>query len=378
MPRRWAVSTSMRPAWIEVDTGAYESNLRNLAEYTGRPVIAVVKANAYGHGLDICGPAAERAGAMAFGVALTEEGLALRQAGVEGRIFLLGLSLPEQSVEILASCLEPLVSRQEQLDAFEDAALRLNTSAAIHIKVETGMNRLGAVPDDAIQLIDRVVRSPRLRLAGVVTHFAAVESDAALTDAQWAAFEPVLQLAQGLSPRPVLHAANSAAGLWRPETWLDAVRAGIVSYGVPPAGPPAPFPLRPAASVKARLVQVSEVSPGARVSYGGSWTAAAPSRLAVAPIGYADGLPWSLSNKGHALVGGIKVPIRGRICMDQLVLDVTAVRNVGVGDEAVFIGRQGEATILAEDVAAAAGTIPYEILTRLSRRLPRIARRTAG
>ena len=363
----------MRAAWIELDLDAYRANLRALSDYTERPVLAVVKANGYGHGLVTMAAAAREAGCPGVAVALPEEGAELRAGGQTGRIIVLGLSL-EQHAELLAEHeLEPVVSREEVLLALAEAAQRQRTPTKVHVKVDTGMHRVGVPPNEALNFARRVHGDPDLTLAGVSTHFASADDeDLDSVEAQWNQFEPLARELQTWSPRPLLHAANSAASLWFPPARLDCVRGGLLTYGVPPAPRELPFPVRPVASLKARIVQVREVPTGASVSYGGTWTAPRPTRLALVPLGYGDGYPWALSNRGEALVRGQRVPLRGRVCMDQLLLDVTELPSVGAGEIAVFIGAQGEEAITVSEVAAAAGTISYEILTRLAARLPRI------
>ncbi len=363
----------MRPAWIDVDLCAYRSNLRAMMDHTGRPALAVVKANAYGHGLVPCARAAMAEGCAGVGVALAEEGAELRSSGFEGRILVLGLGLEEQAALLVEHDLEATVSRHEMLDALAAAATARGAEAKVHVKIDTGMTRAGVDPTEGLALCGAVRDYRHLQLAGVMTHFASADSeDTAFTRDQWNAFEPLLTEVAAWTPRPMLHAANSPAGVWFSPSWLDWVRVGILSYGVlPNPSRPLPFDITPVARVSARIVQIREVAAGRQVSYGGTWTAERPSRLALVPIGYADGLPWALSNRGSALVCGVRAPVRGRICMDQLVLDVTEIPGAGISTEAVFIGREGDAEITVAEVAGLAGTLTYEVLTRLSPRLPR-------
>ena len=364
----------MRAAWIELNLDAYRANLRALSAYTERPVLAVVKANGYGHGLATMAAAAREAGCPGVAVALPEEGAELRAAGLTGRIVVLGLSLEQQAELLVEHHLEPVVSREEVLLALAEAARRRGARAEVHVKVDTGMHRVGVSPAEALHFARRVHDDPDLTLAGVSTHFASADDDdLGSVEAQWSRFEPLARELETWSPRPLLHAANSAASLWFPPARLDCVRGGLLTYGVPPAPRELPFLVQPVASLKARIVQVREVSAGASVSYGGTWTAPRPTRLALVPLGYGDGYPWALSNCGEALVRGQRVPIRGRVCMDQLLLDVTDLPPVEPGEIAVFIGAQGDEIITVSEVAAAAGTISYEILTRLAARLPRMA-----
>lgn len=363
----------MRSAWLEINLAAYRRNLRALMEYTGRAVLAVVKANGYGHGLALVGRAALEAGCAGVGVALPEEGADLRAAGQEGRVVVLGLALEEQAALIAEQDLEPVVTRPEVLRALSEAGRTLGRRIPVHVKVDTGMTRVGIEPEAFPEFAARVREDPHLRLAGVATHFAeADEADLEATRAQWERFAPVLDAARRESPAPVLHAANSPAALWFPPARLDWVRGGLLTYGVPPAPRPLPFAVEPVAALRAKIVQVRDVPAGRAVSYGGTWTTERESRLALVAVGYADGLPWALSNRGQALVRGQRVPIRGRVCMDQVVLDVTGLEQVVPGETVVFIGTQGEEEITAQEIAGLAGTIPYEILTRLAARVPRV------
>jgi len=363
----------MRAAWIEVDLNAYRGNLRALSEYTGRPVLAVVKANGYGHGLRTMAAAALEAGCAGVAVAIPEEGAELRSAGQVGRIVVLGLALETHAALLVENDLEPVVTRHEVLSAVEAAARRHQKTVGVHVKVDTGMTRVGVEPQAALNFCRLAAATPGIRLAGVATHFASSEDvDLTPTSEQWQRFEPLARELASWSPRPVLHAANSAGAIWYPPARLDWVRGGLLTYGVPPAPRALPFPVEAVASLKGRIVQVRDVPAGVAVSYGGTWTAPRSSRLAVVPLGYGDGYPWALSNRGEALLRGQRVPIRGRVCMDQVVLDVTDLPPVSPGEIAVFIGRQEKEEITASEVAERAGTISYEVLTRFAARLPRV------
>jgi alanine racemase len=363
----------MRTAWLEINLNSYRRNLGALAAHTGRPVLAVLKANAYGHGLSLLAPVAMEAGCAGVAVALPEEGAELRAAGFEGRIVVLGVTLPEQAPVLVENDLEPTVIRAETALALSIAAAAEGKMIGVHVKVDTGMTRAGIEPEEALGFCSEVTSHPGLRLAGVYTHFAGAEAeDMSSVEAQWGRFRPLVEALSTWARRPIVHAANSPAGIWFSPSWLDWIRGGIVTFGVPPGGRELPFEVEPVGTLKARLVQVREVPEGRKVSYAGTWTAPRPSRLALAPLGYADGVPWALGNRGCALVRGQRVPIVGRICMDQLVLDVTDLPPIEEGEEAVFLGRQGHQQITAIEWADLAGTISYEILTRLSTRLPRV------
>lgn len=370
----------MRAAWLEIDCEAYRSNLRALSRHAERPVMAVVKANGYGHGMVRMALEAEASGCSAgLAVALAEEGAELREAGIRARILILGPTLEDEAELVVRRSLDTVVTRVEVLDALRAAAAALGKRARVHVKVDTGMSRVGLEPAEALDLARRAREDPHVELAGVMTHFAcADEPERPETRRQWDLFEPVLREVSTWSPRPALHAANSPGALWFAETGLDWVRGGIVTYGVNPGALPLPIAVRPVAALKARVTQVREIPEGRSVSYGGTWTATRPTRLALVPLGYADGYPWSLANRGEALLRGRRVPIRGRICMDQMLLDVTDLDPVAAGEEVVFVGNQGEERITAEDLARQAGTIGYEILTRWAARLPRVPLNASG
>jgi alanine racemase len=363
----------MRAAWLEIDLAAFRQNLRSLAQHTSRPVLAVVKANGYGHGLHMVAPAALEAGCPGVAVALPEEGAELREAGQGGRILVMGLALEEQAGLIAAHDLDALVTRPEMLRAFSEAGGTADRRVRIHVKVDSGMTRAGVEPEEALGLCELAAADPHLELAGVMTHFAAADvPELPTTEQQWRRFEPVVRVVRERWPQTLVHAANSPAGLWYPETYLDWIRGGLIIYGCPPGRPPLPFPVTPVASLRAKVVQVREVPAGRAISYGGTWIAPRPSRLALVPVGYGDGLPRSLSNVGSGLIGGLRAPIRGRVCMDQLILDVTDLPPVTPGDVVTFLGREGDAEITAQELADLAGTITHEVFTRFTARLPRV------
>lgn len=363
----------MRAAWLEIDLGAYRANLTALREFTGGPVLAVVKANGYGHGLGLVARAALEAGCAGVGVALPEEGVALREGGQPGRILVLGLGLEEHAELLARHDLEPVVTRREVIRALNAVGERAGCPIPLHLKVDTGMSRVGVEPEEALAMCEWIRSLSGVRLAGVLTHFASAD-DEDLTSAreQWARFAPIVAALRELPEPPLFHAANSAAALWLPEARLDWVRGGLLTYGVEPAPRPLPVAVRPVLSLHGRVTQVKEIPAGRSVSYGGTWTAERPTRLALVPLGYGDGYPWALGNRGSALIRGKRVPIRGRVCMDQLLLDVTDLPPLAPGEIATFIGSQGDERISVEQIAALVGTIPYEVLTRLNARLPRL------
>ncbi len=366
----------MRPpptAWVEVDLDAYRANLKALSTAAGCPVLAVVKANAYGHGLLPIAHAAVQTGVAGLAVARVEEGLALRESGLTARILVLSPLIAEQAAVAVEADLETVALRGEVLDELSRTAVTHGRPARIHVKVDTGMGRVGVEPEDVMELCRRLIAQPGLELAGVMTHFASADHSPEATAVQWSRFKPLVEATGQEFPGVVLHAANSAAAVRFPPSRLHWVRGGLITYGVPPAEGPLPFRPLPVASVHARILQIKPVPAGRATGYGGAWVPQRNSRIAVTALGYADGVPWALSNRGFALVGGGIAPIRGRVCMDQTMLDVTDLPDVLPGDTATFLGRRGPNEITATQLAELAGTIPYEILTRLADRLPRLA-----
>lgn len=364
----------MRAAWLEVDLDAYRANLRAMVQFTETPALAIVKANGYGHGLVEIGRAAVEAGAVALGVALPEEGAVLREAGVTARVLVLAPILPDQAEEVAGLGLEPVFSQPELLLPLAEAGRKLGSPVPVHVKVDTGMTRVGLSPESAVEAIEQVRNEPALRLAGVMTHFASPDADDFLgLESQFSCFQAVLADAGVRGGEGIArHAAASSAALCYSPSRLDWIRAGIVAYGAYPSVQVYPLSVTPALSLRSRIVQLRRVETGRAVGYGGSWTTPRPSTLAIVPLGYADGLPCSLSNRGVGLVRGRRAQIRGRVCMDQIILDVTDVPEVELGDRVTLIGTDGEESLRVEEVATMARTTPYEVLTRLSARLPRV------
>jgi alanine racemase len=369
--------TNHRPVWAEIDLSAIADNVRALDAATGSArVLAVVKADAYGHGAVPVGRAALDAGATDLGVALVEEGVALRDAGVDAPVLVLSEPVPEAADEVVARGLTPVVYTGSAIEALAKAVAASGGSPlGVHLKVDTGMHRVGCPPERAVELARQVASHRELRLAGTCTHFAvADEPDDPYTGAQVARFRAVLQelRAAGIAPGTV-HMCNTAGALAAPDARADMVRIGIGVYGIPPvpalAGVVA---LRPALSVKARVSYVKALPDGARISYGLRYETSRPTRVVTVPIGYADGVPRALGHAGaHAIVRGVRVPYAGTVTMDQLMLDVGDL-DVEVGDEVVLLGSQQGATVTAAEWAERVGTIPYEIVCGIGPRVPRI------
>ena len=413
----------MSRAWADVDLGAIGHNVRVLRELAApAELCAVVKANGYGHGAVEVARAAVAAGATRLAVAQVAEGLALREAGLAVPIWVLSEPDPAEMPTVVAAGLEPAVYSPAAIDAAEAAASAGSPSAGssvertvsreprpdgelhretpgiggkgdadggagavsglpVHLKIDTGMHRVGAAPDDAVALARRIIGAPGLRLGSVWTHLACADTVspdgrllAAVTEAQLACYEEVLAgLAAAGIEVPLRHAANSAGTIAHPSARYDVVRCGIALYGLPPApGMVGWAPLRPALSWRTRVSFVKRVAAGESISYGHRRTLDRETTVATVPVGYADGLPRGLwANGGSLLVGGRRRPILGVVTMDQTMVDC-GDDPVQVGDEAVIIGPQGDGAITADDLAAAMGTINYEICTSIS---PRVARR---
>jgi alanine racemase len=367
----------MRPTIAEIDLGAIAKNVALARQFAGpsAAVVAVVKADAYGHGAVPVARTALAAGATWLGVAIPEEAEPLRAAGLACRILVLGPIAPEQAERVVALTLDQCVTDPLQAEGLGRAAAARGRVVSVHLKIDTGMGRVGITPQEARPVAERVAAIAGVRLDGIMTHFAEAEAeDLGYTRAQLTSFTAVIEdlRAAGLRP-PLRHAANSGALLYVPEARFDLVRPGIMLYGCHPRGPGHRDPwLAPALRLRTRVSQVKDVSRGGSVSYGRTFVASRDTRVATLPVGYADGVNRLLSNRGHVLIRGRRAPIIGRVCMDMLMADATAVPDVSVGDEAVLIGRQGGAEITADEVAGLLGTISYEVLCRIGPRVPRI------
>ncbi len=372
--------SGLRPVWAEIDLDAVRANVRAIVACAApAAVMAVVKADGYGHGSVAVARAALESGATWLGVALVEEGVVLREAGIDAPILVLSEPPAPAAPSVLEHGLTPVVCTPAGVAALAAAVEAAGAAPlAVHLKVDTGMHRIGCPPDVAAALARDIAGRAALTLGGVCTHFAvADEPDDPYTAEQLRAFEVVLAELdrEGLRP-PLVHSANSAALITRPDTRFDLVRAGIAVYGLPPApGLDGRLELVPALSLHARVSFVQDLPAGERISYGLKYRLERATRVAVVPVGYADGVPRALgAAHGEVLIGGRRRPIAGTITMDQLMVDV-GDDEVSVGDEVVLIGSQGDETIRASEWAEKLGTIPYEIVCGIGVRVPR---RTLG
>jgi alanine racemase len=371
-----SLNASRRPTAVFVDLDALTHNYREAKRRAeGRKILAVVKAEAYGHGAVEVSRHLLGLGVDMLGVALVEEGRDLREAGITTPILIMGALFPEQAEAVVAAGLTPVVFTRSVAKRMSAAAKKSGTTLSVHVKIDTGMGRIGICPEDALDFIVALMKYDNIKVEGLMTHFA----DADLRDKQFASqqvarFETLIKMldARGIDI-PIRHAANSAAVLDYRQALLTMVRPGLMLYGYNPlegcaAGPD----LRPVLSLVTRIAFLKEVAVGTPISYGRTFVTTRKSVIATLPIGYADGYNRGLSNKGEAIVRGICVPLAGRVCMDMCMLDVTNVPGVREGDDVVLIGSQGCERITANDIAAKIGTIAYEVLCGISDRVPRI------
>ncbi len=376
VPARHA-SDVVRPTFAHIDLDAIRANFRAVVAHLGgdspaADVIAVVKANGYGHGAAPVARALEAAGARMLACSDIEEGVELRRAGIRVPILVFGALSVSDLDGAFAHDLTPTISSPFAARALRDAARCRHVTMACHLKVDTGMNRLGFRYDNLSDTVPEVVNGSGLKVDAVYTHFATAE-DAThpLFEQQRERFEQALKQlsAMGVHPR-LRHAANSAALLRDRGTWYDAVRPGLLLYGVLPRGQDHGVPLTPAMTLHSRVVAVKGMHVGETAGYGARTAVTRPTTVAVVPAGYADGLDVRLAGRGSVIVGGRRVPVVGSVCMDSITVDVTGL-DVTPGDEVVLLGGQGEVSIAADEVAETIGTVPHEILCRTGSRIVR-------
>jgi len=366
-----------RPSIAYIDLKALEHNYRALMERAGPAsgMMAVVKANAYGHGAAEVARALESIGCGFFGVAIPEEGVRLREAGISSPIAVLGGIFPGQAEDMVEHALTPVVFDLAAARSLDEAAKKRGIVFGVHVKLDTGMGRLGIQPSDAVPFFTEMKGFENLRVEALLSHFAESEcEEKEFSRRQLALFLKTVEEIRGLGVAPkLLEMANSAALVDMEGARLGMVRPGIMLYGSYPAGRlRGSIDLKPVMQLKTRVLFVKQVPEGFTISYGRRFTAKRPSLIATLPIGYADGVPRKLGGSGEVLVGGRRVPIAGTVCMDLMMADVTDVPGVRQGDEAVLIGTQGGESITAEEVAEKAGTISYEIFCGISARVPRV------
>ncbi len=368
-------AASLRPTHVEVNLARLAGNLSAIRKKVApAKVMPVVKANAYGHGLAPVAHYLLAHGADMLGVAILDEGIALRQAGIRAPILVLGGLLPEQIPHYLQHDLLLTVTSTANLQQVETAARQMGCVAGVHLKIDTGMGRLGTPYYEAEPVLAASLECSHLKIEGIFSHFANSDAaDLASARLQIERFEQVLKFYEraGL-PIPMRHMANSGGILQLPESYFDLVRPGIMLYGVYPSKETArTVAVRPALTWKTRAVYSKVLRPFHPVSYGSTWQSDHPVRLLTLPVGYGDGYFRLLSNKAPVLVGGRKYPLVGRVCMDQILIDLEA-DEAEAGAEVILIGESGGQSITCDDLADLVGTIPYEILTNINARVPRV------
>ena len=371
LPARESARRDGYRVWAEVDLDVIEANVRGLAALAApAKLLAVVKGNAYGHGSVPVSQAALRAGAWGLGVIGVDEGEELRSAGIDAPIVVLGASSAALAHRLVAARLRPTIASLSEAGALADAARAAGTRAPVHLKVETGLNRFGLRPNEAVALAEALREVEGVEVEGIATHLASVdEGDKTFTFQQYDAFR---LCANRLPWVPLHHIASTGALLDLPDLRLGLVRAGIGLYGYYPGEVTHPIELKPALALRSRVARVADVPAGESVGYGRTWTASVPARIALVMAGYADGVRRVLSNQGVALVRGRRAPFAGRVAMDMLMLDVTHVPDVAVDDEVTLIGAQGSEAIDADEVGRLSGTISYEVLAGVMARVPRL------
>lgn len=365
----------VRPTFVEVDLSRLTENLRMIRRHV-KParVMAILKANAYGHGLVEVARHLSRVGIDYLGVAFLEEGILLRERGIDVPILVLGGILGNQVPLFLDYDLTLTASSVEKLSQIEREARRRNVRARVHLKIDTGMERIGVHYYSAEELLEAVLRCQHCDVEGIYSHLANADAqDLTSARVQMERFTDVLETfaERGLRP-PLRHIANSGAILQMPDSHLDMVRAGILLYGVYPSPETSQsVPVQPALSWRSHVVYFKVVKPGHAVSYGSTWQSDHMVRVVTVPVGYGDGYFRSLSNRSQVIIRGKRYPVIGRICMDQLMVNIEWETAYN-GDEVVLLGEDGDASVSVDELAEWAGTIPYEILTNINTRVPRI------
>ena len=371
----------IRPAWAEVNLNTLASTFQAIRKRVGedRKIYAVVKANAYGHGATNILPTLIKNGVNGFCVALLDEAIEIYKAGFTTLpMLVLGYTEVQRAPEIVKYDIEQTVYTYELAKAISDAAVTQNKKACIHIKVDTGMGRIGFLPnEESLDTIEKIFQLPNLEFTGLVTHFAKADyADKTYTKMQWERYQYFVENLEKRGLKPTLrHVGNSAVIVDHPEYHLDMVRPGIILYGVYPSDETQNdvIDLQPVMSLKCRISNVKHEKAGERISYGGTYeTPAEDTIIATLPIGYADGFNRLLSNNDEVLIHGQRAKIVGRVCMDQCMVDVTHIPDVKIGDEVVIMGQQGDDCIPVEELCERLSTIPHEIFCNISPRVPRV------
>jgi len=366
-----------KPNWAEIDLDAIAFNCRQIKKWIGEDteLMAVIKGNAYGHGIVPVAKTALENGATRFAAARVDEGIVLRKAGIDAPVLVLGYVPAEEMETVVKWRITPPIMHWHTAKAVSDISSAQGVVTPVHVKVDTGMGRFGLLPDEVVDFVKRLIELPSIRLEGLYTQFAvADEADKTYTYKQWEIYKKVLKdLEEAGIHIPIRHVCNSAATLNFPEMHLDMVRCGTAIYGhYPSPVTDHSVPLRPAMSLKSRVGRIRTLPAGSSISYGRTYTTTRPTTVALVPIGFGDGFSRKLSNKGSVLIRGRRAPIVGRVCMDQCIVDVSGIPDVQQDDEVVLLGRQDGAEITAEEIASLMDSINYVVLAAVSARVPRV------
>ncbi|MFB0538081.1 MAG: alanine racemase [Anaerolineae bacterium] len=366
-----------KPNWVEIDLDVIADNCRRIKKWIGKKteLMAVIKGNAYGHGSVMVAKTALENGATRLAAARVDEGIQVRKAGVEAPIFVLGYVSADEMEAVVQWRITPPIMHWHTAKAVSDISSSQGVVTPVHVKVDTGMGRFGLLPDEVVDFVKRLITLPSIRLEGFYTQFAvADEADKTYTYKQFEIYEGVLKdLEEAGISIPVRHVCNSPATLNFPEMHLDMVRCGTAIYGhYPSPVTNHSVPLQPAMSLKSRVGRTRTLPDGSSISYGRAYTTTRPTTVALVPIGFGDGLSRKLSNKGSVLIRGRRVPIVGRVCMDQCIVDVSAIPDVQQDDEVVLFGQQNGAEITAEEVASLMDSINYVVMAAVAARVPRV------
>ncbi|MGM0568030.1 MAG: alanine racemase [Elusimicrobiota bacterium] len=362
----------LRPTVAEINLSALRYNIQALKNKVRTKILAVVKASAYGHGAVEVSRVLSDEGVEMLGVATIEEGIELREAGISIPVFILGSVFPFENYRyVLDYALTPTIASEKSARALEETTRRFSARIAAHVKVDTGMRRIGMSPGTALNLWNKLSKSPYVIPQGIFTHLARADEDVLYTGNQMKQFKDLISR---LSPPPLLaHVSNTAGLVNFSQSGLNMARPGLALYGLyPDSIPRDSFKLRPILEFKSSVVFLKNVDKGTPVSYGGTWVAPGKSKIATVCVGYADGYRRALSNNADVIIKGKRCPVVGRVCMDMIMADVSALDEVEVGDEVVLIGRRGEEEITAQELAFRAKTVNYEITCGISSRVPRV------
>ena len=367
------MDTNGHSNWLEIDLGAIQNNIRAFQQLTGKPVLAIVKANGYGHGMVETALAAQQAGAFGMGVARIEEALLLRKSGITSRILVLGYTQPARIAEAASNNISLTVYDHDIARAYAAEAQKAGFQVKVHVKFDTGMGRLGLFPENNLDFIRWMVELPAIELEGIFTHFArADEADPTTTRQQYARFDKLVNEVEALGMRPpYIHTSNSAASLAHPAVHYDFLRPGNAIYGLNPSSEVTlPPDFRRALAWKASLISIKIFPPGHGISYGHRYHTKGYERIGVIPVGYGDGYRRMPNNE--VLIHGKRVPVVGSVCMDHSMIQLDSVPDAAIGDEVVLIGEQNDAIITVDELAQKWHTINYEVVCGLADRLPRV------